>query len=72
MLVEDLIKELKKLPKGSKIGMLDIDDVRIIEDINILTNKNTVQDSQGDDITIKRIEGARISNEDKICDYYIV
>jgi len=72
MLVEDLIKKLKELPKGSTIGMIDIDDVRLIEDVSIKTKNDTVYDSVGDEITIERIEKLRKSNETKICDYYIV
>lgn len=73
MLVEDLIKELEKLPKGSTIGMIDIDDVKLIPEISIKSNKDTVYDySVGDEISIERIENMRISNKEKICDYYIV
>ena len=73
MLVEDLIKELEKLPKGSTIGMIDIDDVRLIPEVDIRSNKDTVYDySVGDEISIERIENMRISNKEKICDYYIV
>ena len=73
MLVEDLIKDLEKLPKGSTIGMINIDDVRLIPEVYIRSNKDTVYDcSVGDEISIERIENMRISNKEKICDYYIV
>ena len=53
MLVEDLIKELEKLPKGSTIGMINIDDVRLIPEVYIRSNKDTVYDcSVGDEISI--------------------
>ena len=72
MLVDDLIKELQELPKGSTIGMIDVDDVRLIPEVHIRTNKDIVYDSVGDEITIGRIENLRISNEHRKCDYYIV
>ena len=73
MFVEDLIKELGKLPKGSTIGMIDIGDVRLIPEVYIRSNKDTVYDySVGDEISIERIENMRISNKEKICDYYII
>lgn len=72
MFVKDLIKKLEKLPKDSTIGMIDIDDERLLENVSIRTNQETVYDSIGDDIKIEKIEKARLSNKSKICDYYIV
>lgn len=72
MKVEDLIKELERLPKDSTIGMINIDDVRLIEDVGIRTNEYIVRDSIGDEISIKEIEGFRKSNKSKVCDFYIV
>lgn len=72
MIIKDLIGKLEKLPSNATIGMIDIDDVRLIENVSIRTNKEVVTDSIGDKISIKKIEESRISNENKICDYYIV
>lgn len=72
MWVDDLIKELQELPKGSTIGMINIDDARLIPDVFIKTNKDIVYDSTGDEVSIERIENLRISNESRKCDYYIV
>ena len=71
MLVEDLIKKLEELPKGATVGMVNVDDVRLIETVEIKTNKDTVWDSIGEKITIEKIEKYRRSNESKICDFYI-
>lgn len=45
MLIDDFIKELQKLPKGSTTGTLNIDDLRIVPTVSIKTNKDTVVDS---------------------------
>lgn len=71
MQVKDLIKELEKLPKGSTIGTIDIDDVRLSQYVPIKTKEDIVIDSIGEEISIERIEKKRLSNKSKICDYYI-
>lgn len=72
MLIKDLIRELEKLPEDATIGMIDIDETRLLEDVSIRTNKEFVCDSIGFEISIERIEKSRQSNKSKICDYYIV
>lgn len=72
MLIKNLIKELEKLPEDATIGMIDIDDVRLLEEVAIRTNKEVACDSIGFEISIEKIEKSRKSNKSKICDYYIV
>lgn len=52
--------------------MIDIGVLRLIPELNIKSNKDTVYDySVGYEISIEEIENTRISNKKK-CDYYIV
>lgn len=70
MLVEDLIKELEKLPKGSTIGVIDTYDYRVFKDISLMTNKEIIDDNNEKPISIKEIEER--SYKGNVCNYYIV
>ena len=71
MLVEDLIKELEKLPKNSTVGVIDTYDCRVFREIFLMTN-NEIVNNDGTSILIKDLEEMRKSNKNNICDYYIV
>lgn len=70
MLVEDLIRELKKLPKDSTVGIIDTYDYRVFKDICLMTNKEIIDDNDGNPISIGKIEER--SHKDNVCDYYVV
>lgn len=72
MKVEDLIKELEKLPKGSTVGTIDEEGRTISNYVSIVTQSDTIYTSFGDTVNVKEIEDARHSNETSICDYYVV
>ena len=71
MLVEDLLKELEKLPKNSTVGVIDTYDFRVFREIFLMTNDEIVN-NDGTPILIKDLEEMRKSNKNNICDYYIV
>ena len=71
MLVQDLIKELEKLPKGSTVGVIDTYAYRVYKEIFIMTNDEMVN-NDGTSILIKDLEETRKSNKNNICNYYLV
>lgn len=71
MLVEDLIKELEKLPKSSTVGVIDTCDYKVFREIFLMINDEMIN-SDGTSILIKDLEEMRKSNKNNICDYYIV
>lgn len=72
MLVKDLIEKLESLPKNSTIGMIDIYEYRFSKNICIVTSKDKIFDDRGCEVFVEDIRKERKSNENKVCDYYIV
>lgn len=72
MLVKDLIEKLESLPKNSTIGMIDIYEYRLSKNICIVTNKDKIFDDRGCQVFVEDIRKERKSNENKVCDYYIL
>lgn len=70
MKVKELIEKLKELPEDATIGTFYECDRYIENHILICTNKDRIYTPMGY-IFIKDVENGRISNKERLCDYYL-